>query len=62
MDEQDGEERKTRPTEPPTLNDLIMALTETNTLIIGLQDTLRRVERDFGNHEDRLTLLELAAE
>lgn len=44
------------------MNDLIMALTETNSLIVTLQDTLLRVERDFGNHEDRLTLLELAAE
>lgn len=57
-------ERPTRPTQPPTMNDLIQALAGTNELIIRLQSTLEDVLRQGRDHEKRLTWCEaeLAAE
>ncbi len=41
------EDRPTRPTQPPTINDLIMTLTGTNELIIALQGELSYARREL---------------
>ena len=65
VDDFEDEERVTRPTQPPTINDLIQALTETNELMIDVRGELRMFAESLRafrqSTEERLDNLERVA-